>query len=107
MIPPSEASLYGHINWSLAQVQQQSSMGLSLSFHLRGVAKPGHGLGSISLCKKRTLAGSSGASLAKRPHLVGQSGNKAHASGKKSTVSTSSTDTRRKRDIGVSTPDVS
>ena len=29
MVPPSEACLYGHINWSLAQVQQQSSMGLS------------------------------------------------------------------------------
>ena len=32
VIPPSEACLYGHINWSLAQDQQQSSMGLSQSF---------------------------------------------------------------------------
>ena len=32
VIPPSEACLYGHINWSLAQAQQQSSMGLSYSF---------------------------------------------------------------------------
>ena len=29
---PSEACLYDHINWSLAQAQQQSSMGLSLFF---------------------------------------------------------------------------
>ena len=32
MIPPSEACLYCHINWSLMQAQQQSSMGLSQSF---------------------------------------------------------------------------
>ena len=29
VIPPSEACLYGHINWSLAQAQPHSSMGLS------------------------------------------------------------------------------
>ena len=28
-VPPSEACLYGCINWSLAQAQQQSSLGLS------------------------------------------------------------------------------
>ena len=32
MIPPSEACLYGHINWSLVQAQRQSSMSLSQSF---------------------------------------------------------------------------
>ena len=32
VIPPSKACLYGHINWSLAQTQQQSSGGLSQSF---------------------------------------------------------------------------
>ena len=32
VIPPSEACQYGHINWSLAQAQQQSSIGLSQSF---------------------------------------------------------------------------
>ena len=32
VIPPSEACLYGHINWSLAQVHHQSSVGLSQSF---------------------------------------------------------------------------
>ena len=29
--PPSEVYLYGHINWYLAQVQQQSSLGLAQS----------------------------------------------------------------------------
>ena len=32
MVPPSEACLYGCINWCLTQVQQQSSVGLSQSF---------------------------------------------------------------------------
>ena len=32
VVPPSEACLYGHINWPLAQAQQQSSIGLSQSF---------------------------------------------------------------------------
>ena len=47
VIPPSEACLYGHINWSLVQAKQQSSIGLSWSFPSKGVARPGHGLGSI------------------------------------------------------------
>ena len=32
VVPPSEICLYGHMNWSLAQVKQQSSIGLSQSF---------------------------------------------------------------------------
>ena len=48
----SEACLYGHINWSLAQAQQQSSMGLSQSFPSKRVARPGHKLGSISRCRR-------------------------------------------------------
>ena len=52
MISPSEACLYGHIYWSLVQAQQQSSMGLSQSFLLRGVPSPGQGLGFISWCRK-------------------------------------------------------
>ena len=47
-----EACLYGHINWSLAQAQKQSSIGLSQSFPPREVAKPGQGLGSLCLCKR-------------------------------------------------------
>ena len=45
VIPPSEACLYGHINWSLAQAH---SVGFSQSFILRGVARPDHRLGSNS-----------------------------------------------------------
>ena len=51
VIPPSKAGLYDHINWSLAQAQQSSMGCLSLSL-LRGVARPGHGLGSISQCRR-------------------------------------------------------
>ena len=60
------------------------------------------------MVQKRPVPGSSDPSLAKRPHL--ESGNEAHPSGKKSagdSVSTSSTDTRRKWYVGVSNPDVS
>ena len=31
-LPASEVCLYVHMNWSLAQAQQQSSLGLSQSF---------------------------------------------------------------------------
>ena len=55
----------------------------------------------------RSVPGTSGASLAKRPHL--EHGNEAHPSGKKSaggSVSTSSAETRRKGAVEVSAPDV-
>ena len=97
VIPPSEACLYGHINWSLAQAQQQSSMGLSECFPLKRSGKTRPWTGFNFIVQKRHAPGSSGSYLAKRPHLV--SGNEAHPSGKRSTggsVSTSSTDTRRK-----------
>ena len=32
VVPPSKACLFGHINWSLAQAQPQSCIGLSQSF---------------------------------------------------------------------------
>ena len=35
-VPPSEASLYGHVNWSLAKTHQQSSLGLSQDRQLQG-----------------------------------------------------------------------
>ena len=97
VIPPSEACLYGHINWSLVQAQQQSSMGLSQSFPLKRSGKTRPQTGFHFMVQKRPVPGTSGTSLAKRPHL--ESGNEAHPSGKKSTggiVSTISTDTRRK-----------
>ena len=37
--PPSEACLYGHINWSLAQAHHRSSVGLSQSFPPKGGGK--------------------------------------------------------------------
>ena len=86
VIPPSEACLYGHINWSLEQAHHQSSVGLSQSFPPKrgGKARPWTGLKFI--VQKRPMSGSvpgtSGASLPKKPHL--QSGNEAHPGGKKS-----------------------
>ena len=69
MVPPSEGCLYGHINWSLVQVQQQSSMGLFQSFlPVRGgKARPSTEFHFIVL--KRPVPESSGAFLTKRPHL--------------------------------------
>ena len=76
VIPPSEACLYGHINWSLAQAEQQSSMGLSQPFASKrgGKAQPQTGFHFMVL--RRPVPGSNGASLAKGPHL--DSGNEAH-----------------------------
>ena len=98
VIPPSEACLYGLINWSLAQAQQQSSMGLSQSFPPKrdGKARPQPGF--HFMVQKRPVPGSSGASLAKRLHL--KSGNETHPSGKRSTGGSVSA-------MGISTPDVS
>ena len=59
------------------------------------MAKPGHGLGSISLYKE-ACAKSSGASLAKRPHM--ESRTETHPGGKKSadgSASASSADARK------------
>ena len=47
VIPPSQAFLYGSINWSLVQAQQQFPWVCLSPFPIRRVAKPGHGLGSI------------------------------------------------------------
>ena len=100
VIPPSEACLYGCINWSLAEAH---SVGLSQSFPPKrgGKARPWTGFQFI--VQKRPMSGSvlvtSGASLPKQPHL--QSGNEAcpkKSAG--STVSTSSTESRRKGGCG-------
>ena len=94
MIPPSEACLYGHINWSLTQAH---SVGLSQSFPPKRSSKARPQMGFHFTVQKRPMSGSvpgtSGASLSKWPHL--ESGNEACPSGKKSagnTVSTSSTE---------------
>ena len=97
VIPPSEACLDGHINWSLAQAQEQSFMGLSQSFPPKRGGKTSLWTWFLFMVQKRPVPGSSGPSLAKKPHF--ESGKEAHPSGKKSTgsnVSTSSTNTRRK-----------
>ena len=58
VIPPNEACLYDYINWSLAQAHHQSSVGLSQSFpSKRGVARPDHGLGSISQYRRDLCQG--------------------------------------------------
>ena len=97
VIPPNEACLYGHINWCLAQAQQQSSMGLSQSFPSKRGGKTRPWTGIHFTVQKRLVPWSSGPSLANRCHF--ESGNEAHPNGKKSaggSVSTSSTNTRRK-----------
>ena len=48
----SEACLYGHINWFLAQAQQQSSIGLSQALPSKSGGKVRIQLGSISLYKR-------------------------------------------------------
>ena len=108
MIPPSEACLYGCINWSLAQAH---SVGLSQSFPPKRGGKARPQTGFQFTVQKRPMSGSvpgtSGASLPERPHL--ESGNEACLHGKKSagcTVSTCSTESRRRGGHGVSTPDV-
>ena len=54
VIPLSEACLYGHINWSLAQAH---SVGLSQSFPPKGVARPDHRLVSNSQYKRDLCLG--------------------------------------------------
>ena len=71
-------------------------------FPPRGVAKPGHGLGSISLCERGLCQG-----LVVPLWLKGLTWT--HPSGKKSaggSVSACSTGTRRNGGMGVGTPDV-
>ena len=98
VIPPSEACLYGCINWSLTQAY---SVGLSQSFPPKrgGKARPQTGFQFTvqTTPMSGSVPGTSGASLPKWPHL--ESGNEACPHGKKSTggtVSTISTESRRK-----------
>ena len=83
-------------------------MGLSQFFPSKRGGKARPQTGFHFLVQKRSVPGSSSASLAKRPHL--ESGNEAHPNGKKSTggsVSTSSANTRRKGGhVGINASDV-
>ena len=98
MVPPSKACLHGHINWPLAQDQQQSSLGLSQSFPPMRGGKARPMAGFHFNVPKRPVPVFSGASLTKRPHL--ESRTEAHQGDRKSTggnVSASLTDSRKKR----------
>ena len=80
VIPPNDACLYGHFNWSLVQA---NSVGLSQSFPPKRVGKARPWTGFQFTVQKRPMSGSvpgtSGASLPKRPQL--ENGNEAHLSG--------------------------
>ena len=66
--PPSEACLYGHINWSLVQAQQQSSLDLfESSISMRG-GRTRPWAGFQFNVQKQPMAESSGGSVAKRPY---------------------------------------
>ena len=108
VIPPSEACLYGHINWCLAQAQQHSSMGLSQSFPSKRGGKARPWTAFHFTVQKRPVPGSSGASMAKRPHL--ESGNELVRVARSLLVVVSSPVLLilgGKGAMGVSTPDVS
>ena len=101
MIPPSEACLYGGINWSLAHAQQQSSMGLSQSFPPKRGSKTRPWTGSISWCRRDLYQGL--VVLLWLRGLTCRVGMRLFPSGKKSAggnVSTNSTNTRRKGGCG-------
>ena len=106
MIPPSEACLYGCMSWSLTQGQQQSSISLSQSvLSMRGgKARPRTGFHFN--VQKRSMPESSGASLAKRPHLEIGLRLIQLAGSLLVVVSASSADARKKGALGVSIPHV-
>ena len=88
MIPPSEACLYGHIDWSLVQTH---SVGLSQSFPPKRGGKARPQTGFQFTIQKRPISGSVPGTSEAPPH------------GKKSaggSVSTSSTESRRKGGCG-------
>ena len=62
VVPPSEACLYGHIIWSLAQAQQQSCIGLSESFPSKTGGKGRPRTGFQYTVQKRPVPWSGGAS---------------------------------------------
>ena len=99
MVPPGEACLYGCINWSLAQAQQQSPIGLSQSFPPNRGGKTRPWTGFHFNVQKRPVPESSGAFLA--PHL--ESRIETHPGCRKSVgglVSASFADVRKKGSYG-------
>ena len=108
VVPPSEACLYGDINWFLLQAQQQSCIGLSQSFPPKRDGKTKPQTGFHFHVQKRPVLESSDASLAKRPHF--ESRIESHPGGRKSaggSVSASYADARKRGAVEVNAPDVS
>ena len=68
MIPPSETCLCGHINWSLAQTERVFHGIVSVFSHSEG-GKTRPQTGFHFTMQMKPVKVSSGASLAKRPHL--------------------------------------
>ena len=105
-IPPTEAGLYGHINWSLAQAHHECPLGLSQSsISMRGTrAIPKAGFG-FNVQKWPVLA-SGGASLAQKPHFDTRS--ESHPGVRKSAwgASTNSIYLKQKGTMGDIVPDV-
>ena len=67
-VPPNKVCLYGSMNWSLAQAQQQSSLGLSQSFTPMRGHKARQMIGFHFSVPKRPVSGIV-VTLAKRPHF--------------------------------------
>ena len=105
-IPPSEACLYGQINWLLAQADQQSTLGLSKCSALMRVVSTKPKSSFQFNVQKQPMPDSRGASLAKKPHL--DTNPDSHQGSRKSPgeVSTSSTNSRKKGSQGGGIPPV-
>ena len=69
IVPPSEAWLYGCINWFLAEAQQQSSIGLSQSSTVCERWKTKLKAGLRFNVQKQPVTESSSGPLAEKPHL--------------------------------------
>ena len=99
-VPPSEACLYGCINWPLAQVHHQYPLGLSqLSTSMMG-ARAKQEAGFQFHVQKQPVQEFGGILLAKKPHLVSKPDG--HQGSKKSPrgAATSTTDSRMKESHG-------
>ena len=66
-VPPTEAFLYGCINWSLAQAQQQSSLGLSVCYFSARWQEQREGWFSVQ-CTKAACGRVWWGSVEKKPH---------------------------------------
>ena len=96
LVPPC-SSLYGHIDWSLAQAQQQSSLGFSQSVTSVRGGRTRLRAGFHFSVQKQPVAESSGGCVGSRPYS--DHGTESHQSGRKSSgagASASVTDSQKK-----------